>query len=107
MSTRTLALSTAYQRALFVALLAALLGVGCSQKKDAFLNRTFHRLTARDNGWFNANEKLKEVVRGIEDAHVDNYDEVLPIFVYGTEEEARAIAGLRPTLLSQRHTTAS
>jgi tetratricopeptide (TPR) repeat protein len=90
MSTRTLALSTAYQRALFVALLAALLGVGCSQKKDAFLNRTFHRLTARDNGWFNANEKLKEVVRGIEDAHVDNYDEVLPIFVYGTEEEARA-----------------
>ena len=90
MASGTMASSNAYQRGLFAALLIALLGVGCSQKKDAFLNRTYHRLTARDNGWFNANEKLKEVVRGIEDAHVDNYDEVLPIFIYGTEEQARA-----------------
>ncbi|HRF79424.1 MAG TPA: hypothetical protein PL070_04995, partial [Flavobacteriales bacterium] len=32
----------------------------------------------------------KEVVAGIEDAHVDNYDEVLPLFVYGTSEQAKA-----------------
>lgn len=70
-------------------LLAVLLGVGCSQERDAFLNRTFHRLTTRDNGWFNANEKLKEVVAGIEDGHVDNYDQVLPLFVYGTDEQAK------------------
>ena len=63
---------------------------GCSQEKDAFLNRTYHKLTARDNGWFNANEKLKEVVMGIEDAHADDFDQVLPLFVYGTEEQARA-----------------
>ena len=70
-------------------LLALLFGTGCSKEKDAFLNRTYHRLTSRDNGWFNANEKLKEVVRGMEDTHVDNYDEVLPLFIYGTEEQAR------------------
>lgn len=70
--------------------LVALFAVGCSQERDAFLNRTFHRLTARDNGWFNANEKLKEVVTGIEDGHLDNYDEVLPLFIYGTEEQARS-----------------
>jgi hypothetical protein len=67
-----------------------LLAAGCSQEKDAFLNRTFHRLTARDNGWFNANEKLKEVIAGIEDAHLDDFDEVLPLFVYGNEDQARA-----------------
>ena len=61
----------------------------CSTEKDAFLNRTFHRLTARDNGWFNANEKLKEVVAGMEEAYLEDYDEVLPIFVYGTEEQAQ------------------
>ncbi|MBL7947157.1 MAG: hypothetical protein JNN32_13925, partial [Flavobacteriales bacterium] len=71
-------------------LLVVLIATGCSQEKDAFLNRTFHRLTTRDNGWFNANEKLKEVVAGIEDAHVDNYDEVLPLFVYGSDEQAKA-----------------
>jgi len=76
---------------LFGALLLIMaLGMGCSQEKDAFLNRTFHRLTTRDNGWFNANEKLKEVVVGIEATHVDDYDQILPLFVYGTEEQAKA-----------------
>lgn len=75
--------------ALFLVVVASL-AVGCSQEKDAFLNRTFHRLTARDNGWFNANEKLKEVVANIEDKHVDDYDQILPLFVYGSEAEAKA-----------------
>lgn len=90
MASGNMASTSTYQSGLAAALLVALIGVGCSQKNDAFLNRTYHRLTARDNGWFNANEKLKEVVRGIEDAHVDNFDEVLPIFVYGDEDQARA-----------------
>lgn len=72
------------------ALSAILLLTACSQEKDAFLNRTFHRLTARDNGWFNANEKLKEKVMDMEDDHVDNFDEVLPLFVYGTDVQAKA-----------------
>ncbi|MCB0812324.1 MAG: hypothetical protein KDB87_04060, partial [Flavobacteriales bacterium] len=72
------------------ALVLCALAAGCSTEKDAFLNRTYHRLTARDNGWFNANEKLNETITGIEDAHEDDYDEVLPIFVYGTEEQAKA-----------------
>lgn len=55
------------------------------------MNRTYHRLTARDNGWFNANEKLKETVADMEKAHVDDYDEVLPIFIYGSEEQAKAM----------------
>lgn len=77
-------------RSLFQALLLVVLATGCSQEKDAFLNRTFHKLTARDNGWFNANEKLNEVVAGIENAHLDDYDHVLPLFVYGTPEQARS-----------------
>ncbi|MFN3874405.1 MAG: tetratricopeptide repeat protein, partial [Flavobacteriales bacterium] len=75
--------------ALALASAAAGLHHGCSQEKDAFANRTYHRLTARDNGWFNANEKLKEVVMAIEDAYIDDYDQVLPIFVYGTEQQAK------------------
>ena len=66
--------------------LVALLG-GCSPEKDAFLNRAFHRLNTRDNGWFNANEILKETVRTVEDNYEDDYDQVLPLFVYGTVEQ--------------------
>lgn len=71
--------------------LALLVVAGCSTNKDAFLNRTFHRLVTRDNGWFNANEKLKETVGDMQKAHVDDYDQVLPIFVNGTEDEANAM----------------
>lgn len=73
------------------ALLLVLVAVSCSTSKDAFLNRTFHRLAARDNGWFNANEKLNESVAAMEKAYVDDYDEVLPVFIYGTEEQAKAM----------------
>ncbi|MCB9168842.1 MAG: tetratricopeptide repeat protein [Flavobacteriales bacterium] len=72
--------------------LLAGLAVACSPNKDRFANRVYHRLTARDNGWFNANEKLKEVVADLEHHHVDDYDEVLPLFIYGTEDEAKASA---------------
>ena len=71
--------------------LSVLLLAGCCTEKDAFLNRTFHRLTARDNGWFNANEKLKETVAAMEKAYVDDFDEVLPIFIVGSEEQAKAM----------------
>ncbi len=68
-----------------------LFAVACSTHKDSFVNRTYHRLTARDNGWFNANEKLKETVAAMEKAYVDDFDEVLPIFIYGSEEQSKAM----------------
>lgn len=68
-----------------------LLVAACSTNKDAFLNRTFHKLVTRDNWWFNANEKLNETVANMQKAHVDDYDQVLPIFVDGTKEEAQAM----------------
>ena len=72
-------------------LLAILTVVACSTNKDAWLNRTFHGLVSRDNGWFNANEKLKETVAAMQKGHVDDYDDVLPIFVNGTKEESDGI----------------
>ncbi len=78
-----------------------LLVAGCSQEKDAFLNRTFHRLTARDNGWFNAREKLNETITGIEDGHLDNYDEVLPLFVYGSVEQSNAAKPILETCIDK------
>ncbi|MBK9421706.1 MAG: hypothetical protein IPN44_11765 [Flavobacteriales bacterium] len=76
-------------------LLAILVVVSCSTRKDAFLNRTFHALVTRDNSWFNANTKLQEAVADMQKAYVDDYDQVLPIFVNGTEDQAK---GMVPTM---------
>lgn len=72
-------------------LLAIWLVASCSTRKDAFLNRTFHGLVTRDNSWFNANTKLQETVADMQKAYVDDYDQVLPIFVVGTEDQAKSI----------------
>lgn len=80
-------------RTIRLSLLGLALGMlaACSTTNDSFVNRTYHRLTARDNGWFNANEKLNESVAAMEKAYVDDYDEVLPIFIYGTDEQSKAL----------------
>ena len=71
--------------------LLALLLAACSTNKDAFLNRTFHRLVARDNAWFNANERLKEAVINMEKSYAFDFDQVLPVFIDGTEEQSKAL----------------
>jgi len=71
--------------------LACLLAAGCSTEKDAWLNRTFHGINARDNGWFNANDRLNEKVAEMQKAYVEDFDQVLPIFIYGTPEQAKAM----------------
>jgi tetratricopeptide (TPR) repeat protein len=74
----------------FFTCITALL-IGCSTKKNTFIARTFHNTTAKYNGYFNANEIVKTGINGIESSHVDDYEKILPLFVYGDEEQARGL----------------
>lgn len=65
--------------------------IGCSTKKNTFITRTFHNTTAKYNGYFNANEIVKEGVASIKSSHADDYEKILPLFVYGDEEQARGL----------------
>ena len=65
--------------------------VGCSTKKNTFLNRSYHNTTAHYNVLFNGNEAQKEVVFETEKNHKDDYDHVIPMFKIGTSEQAKSI----------------
>lgn len=75
---------------LFALLGTLLLLAACSTRKNNVMSRAWHRLLSRDNGWFNANLKLNEINDGIEKAYVYDFDNVLPIFIHGTPEQAKA-----------------
>ena len=45
---------------------------GCSATKQ-----TYHNITARNNSYFNAKQKLKGIQKNIAAAHQDNYDSLL------------------------------
>lgn len=48
-------------------------------------------MTARYNGFFYANESMKEADVVLLEAHLEDYDEILPVFVYGDSETAQGI----------------
>lgn len=61
----------------------------CTTKKDGFAYRVFHNTTTRYNGFFNAKEAMKQGQLKIAEAYQENYDSILPIFLYGDEAAAQ------------------
>ena len=65
---------------------------GCSQEKNTFINRTYHNVNAKFNGYYNGREKIREGVKKLEANHKEDYKKLLPLFIYGSEEEALSLA---------------
>ena len=51
----------------------------CSRKKNSFLSRNFHAVTAEFNALYNGYNALTDGVESLNEGYVDNYWEVLPI----------------------------
>lgn len=86
-----------YIRPLLYALLVLLITgglIGCSTKKNKWLNRTFHNITSKYNGYFNGEETIKEAVATLRTGHVDNYIKVLPVYDLGSLEDSKTIIPL-------------
>ncbi|MFV0566529.1 MAG: tetratricopeptide repeat protein, partial [Flavobacteriaceae bacterium] len=66
-------------KALFVIGFAVVLAVGCSRKKDKFISRNFHAVTAEYNILFNGYNALNEGREALNSSYIDNYWDVLPI----------------------------
>ncbi|MGZ3930359.1 MAG: type IX secretion system periplasmic lipoprotein PorW/SprE, partial [Bacteroidia bacterium] len=93
-----------------VLLLCLLLLQNCSTKRNTFIHRGFHNMTARFNGYYWSNEAIKDGVFKIEKAYKDNFEKVLPVFILPTNENAKATfpdfdkAIKKSSLVIQRHT---
>ena len=70
-------------------------GNSCSTEKNTFINRTYHGMTARYNGYFNANELLRLSMSTYRSSLKENYYEVLPIEALPNEEQ---VVGLYPAI---------
>ncbi|MFM7022957.1 MAG: tetratricopeptide repeat protein [Flavobacteriales bacterium] len=79
------------KRISFYTALFFLLLNSCSTEKNAFPNRFYHGLTTRYNVYFNANEKLKSAENTLVKTHSDDYDQLLEVFPYGTEDNAKEV----------------
>lgn len=63
----------------------------CSTQKNTFVNRSYHTITTKFNGYFNALESYRSGKQRLAEQHVENYEGILSIFKYGTPQQAAAI----------------
>ena len=66
-------------KAILLVFLLTFLAFSCSRKKDKFLNRNLHAITAEFNALYNGYNALEQGKQSLNDAYFDNYWEVLPI----------------------------
>jgi tetratricopeptide (TPR) repeat protein len=59
--------------------ICAFFALSCSRKKDKFLSRNFHAVTAEFNPLFHGYNALAEGRQSLNDSYFDNYWEILPI----------------------------
>lgn len=61
--------------------------VGCSRKKDKFINRAWHSVGTEFNILYNGNIALEKGRQSLNDKYTDNYWEILPVERMQIEEE--------------------
>ena len=99
-------------RSLVVLVVALASLASCTTERDGRAYRVFHNTTARYNGYFYANEALKEADIKLEEMHSERWDETLPLFLESNEEMAQQIFPLmeraieKCTRVVDRHTMA-
>lgn len=59
--------------------IVALVGTSCSRKKDSFINRNFHAVTAEYNTLFNGHNALEQGRQNLITTYQDNYWDILPV----------------------------
>ena len=66
-------------KALLAIVLSTFLVVSCSRKKDNFISRNYHAVTAEFNALYNGYNALEQGKNSLNESYKDNYWEVLPI----------------------------
>ena len=86
---KTINLKNAHK--IFTVLLLTVFFYSCSTQKDRLLNRSYHKVAAHYNGYFNAVESLKEALLKLEKNHQEDYSNLLPTSILGDTKQAQKI----------------
>lgn len=78
---------------LFFILVVSSLLFACTTERDGLVYRWYHNTTANYNGFFYAKESMKEAKAKLKEAYTEDYDEILPVFIYGDEQSAQSVYG--------------
>ncbi len=79
-----------------------MLGIsGCSTRRNTFVARLYHRLTAHYNVYWNGKQSLDKGVAVIRNNAVDNYSHILRVYNYGDAALAKQVSPLMQDAIKQ------
>jgi len=90
-----LRLSTKHIFSVFMAtvILASCASKRRKDKEPSALGKFYHNTTAQYNGYFNANEIMKETYLSLQSTHQDNYTDILPVYDYINAPDPKSVSG--------------
>jgi tetratricopeptide (TPR) repeat protein len=62
----------------------------CSTKKNTFVGRGYHNITTRYNSLYYSTLNLNEGIYKFEKTYKDNFDKILPVYIYPPAEKTKA-----------------
>jgi len=65
---------------------------GCSTKRNTFISRTYHTITAHYNVYFNGNDSYKRGIKKMTQQHRDDFTTLLPVFIYPGTDAANSVS---------------
>lgn len=67
-------------------------GQGTAKKasSNSGLNKAYHHVTAKYNGYYNAQVKLKEGIKSLESGYIDNYNQILDMYKFLAVPDVKA-----------------
>ena len=74
----------------FVYILIISVFYSCSTKRNTFVSRNYHNLTARFNGYYYSCENINEGIYKVEKNNKDTFEKILQIFIYPSLEKAKS-----------------
>lgn len=69
--------------------------ISCSTEKEALLNKGYHNMTARYNGYYNAGVIIDDALQSYRNDYQENYEIIIPLDLYPGVEDA---SGLFPDM---------
>ena len=86
-------LTKRYTLAVWILVLSGLtIFSACSTKKNTFVRRTYHNLTAHYNVYWNGMDNMRQGVKEYHAGLKDNYSVVIPVYQYGDKASASKIS---------------
>lgn len=64
--------------------------VSTKKKQTGLIGKAYHDITARNNIFFNGNEKMKAIQRSMREAHQDDFSEIIPVYIDRDPQKAKS-----------------